>query len=234
MGEPVHPNADQKKNPFIHDVLPRCFQLEFSSADRQADWYQALNGYIFTKDASTLMKNFPFLPIEEESRLNDVHVQENFVQHVYVYTRWKALCASGITLAKLQQFHASHKYLLMSHNSLMTKNLGGIVAKATKADLQQSADTYIKKMTEILKIVATRKGHTNTLQHLQGYLKNTLSAEDKQELTNSIHLYRMGDLPLIAPLTLLRHHFQRSPHDYISQSHYMQPHPNELKLLNQL
>ncbi|PID43758.1 MAG: hypothetical protein CSA52_02825 [Gammaproteobacteria bacterium] len=233
-------------------------QLE-ASADRQADWHRTLSGYILKKDspscgmervkvysggvpartgtgiyAKTMMKNFPCLPVEEEGRLDDVRIRENFVQQVYVYARWRALCASGLSLAKLQQFHASHKYLLMSHNALLTKELGGIVAKAGKTDVQRVAETYIRKMTRVLKIVATRKGHTNTLQHLQGYLKNTLSAEDKQELTDSIQQYRKGYLPLIAPLTLLRHHFRRSPHSYISQSHYMQPHPDELNLLNQL
>jgi len=98
----------------------------------------------------------------------------------------------------------------------------------------QLASDYLEQMMTLLKKVATRNNHVNTLHHIQGYLKNYLSADDKQELTEIIHQYREGLLPLIVPITLLRHHFRRNPDQYIKNSYYMQPHPGELMLLNNL
>ena len=86
----------------------------------------------------------------------------------------------------------------------------------------------------LLKQTATRKSHANTLQHIQGYLKTSLSADDKLALTVNINQYREGLLPLIVPITLLRHHFRHHPNNYISDSYYLQPHPAELTLLNSL
>ena len=93
---------------------------------------------------------------------------------------------------------------------------------------------YLTKMMTLLKLRASRKGHVNTLHHLQGYLKNFISADDKAELVDIIDQYRNGLLPLIVPITLLRHHFRRFPNDYITDSYYMKPHPKELMLLNSL
>ena len=87
---------------------------------------------------------------------------------------------------------------------------------------------------KILKISAKRSNHVNVLEHLRGYLKNELDKSDKQELTDSIENYRRGLLPLIVPITLLRHHFRRHPHPYIERNYYLQPHPDELMLLNSL
>jgi uncharacterized protein YbgA (DUF1722 family) len=122
----------------------------------------------------------------------------------------------------------------MSHNQLMAKQLGAWLAENHKTDLATLTRQYLSKMMTLLKQPATRKNHVNTLQHIQGYLKNHLSADDKLELTTNISQYRKGLLPLIVPITLLRHHFRHYPNKYISDSYYMQPHPAELMLLNNL
>ncbi len=229
------------------------------SAEKQKNWHQELCGYILKKDspscgmervkvykddmptrkgiglyAERMMQNFPNLPVEEEGRLEDARLRENFIQRVYIYARWKALASEEISLAKLQSFHAQHKYIFMSHNQLKAKELGALLADTTASDLEALSQRYLTNMMALLKIIATRNNHVNTLQHIQGYLKNHLDTDDKQELRAAIDEYRKGLLPLIVPITLLRHHFRRHPNTYITNSFYMQPHPGELMLLNNL
>ncbi len=230
-----------------------------ASADNQKHWHQDLCGYILKKSspscgmervnlykgkhpdktgvglyAKRLMENFPQLPVEEEGRLGDARLRENFIQRVYVFARWKTLMAENLTMQGLQQFHAQHKYIFMSHDQVLAKELGALLAQKGTQNIQDLADHYLAHMMGLLKIIATRKTHVNTLQHLQGYLKTHINSDDKQELLFNFEQYRKGLLPLIVPITLLRHYFRRFPNDYITNSYYMQPHPGELMLLNGL
>ena len=237
------------------DVTDKLYDV----ADKQRAWHEELCGYILKKDspscgmervkiyskgmpskkgigiyAKRLMENSPFLPVEEEGRLEDAHLRENFIQRVYVYSRWKMMCKKGLSISGLQEFHANHKYILMSHNQLQARELGSLLAVNKETDLNILARKYLDKLMGLLKSIATRKNHTNTLQHLRGYLKKSLDADDKVELNEVIEGYKMGLLPLIVPITLLRHHFRRNPNEYITQSYYMSPHPGELMLLNNI
>jgi len=83
-----------------------------------------------------------------------------------------------------------------------------------------------------LKKCATRGTHSNVLQHISGYLKQVISADDKQEMQTVIGQYRHGIVPLVVPLTLLKHHFRQHPDRYIAQQAYLQPHPENLSLRN--
>lgn len=229
----------------------------YAVAEKQRQWQTGLCGYIlkkgspscgmervkiYSKDvpnrkgvgifAGRLMENFPCLPVEEEGRLEDARLRENFIQRVYVYSRWKQLLEQGITLSRLQRFHANHKYIFMSHDQIKAKELGALLANAKEQDSECLALGYLSGMMQLLKVIATRNNHVNTLQHIQGYLKRELDADDKEELSSVIEDYRKGLLPLIVPITLLRHHFRKYPNDYITQSYYMSPHPGELALLN--
>ena len=229
------------------------------SAKQQQHWQQDLSGYILKKDspscgmqrvrlykgtmpdrigvgiyAQALMEKFPNLPVEEEGRLGDAILRENFIQRVFIYARWQKMIAKPFSFKALTEFHAQHKYIYMSHDQRLAKELGHWLAQSHHIENQQVLNEYLTNMMAILKIRATRKGHVNTLQHIQGYLKNTISAEDKAELVDIINQYREGLLPLIVPITLLRHHFRRFPNDYITDSYYMKPHPKELMLLNSL
>jgi uncharacterized protein YbgA (DUF1722 family)/uncharacterized protein YbbK (DUF523 family) len=231
----------------------------YRSADEQQSWHRQLSGYILKKGspscgmervrlykgdipdrtgvglyAERLMQNFPDLPVEEEGRLEDPVLRENFIQRVYIYSRWQKLMTQTVSMQSLTLFHARHKYIYMSHNQLLTKQLGAWLAENHKTDLAALTRQYLSKMMTLLKHRATRKNHVNTLQHIQGYLKNHLGPDDKQELTTNISQYRKGLLPLIVPITLLRHHFRHYPNQYISDSYYLQPHPAELMLLNSL
>lgn len=237
------------------DVTDKLYDI----ADKQKQWHEELCGYIFKKDSPScgmervriykkdfpekkgvglytkrLIENFPFLPMEEEGRLEDAHLRENFIRRVYIYARWKNMLQQPVTLSRLQEFHASHKYIFMSHSPTKAKELGALLAVSKIKDLDSLALEYLESMMRLLKIIASRNGHVNTLHHIQGYLKKYLDSDDKEELTSIISEYRQGLLPLIVPITLLRHHFRRHPNDYITQSYYMSPHPGELMLLNNI
>lgn len=182
--------------------------------------------------ADTLMQNNPLLPVEEEGRLGDAKLRENFIQRVYVLHRWKTLIAEGLTPASLTRFHARHKLMIMSHEDY--RELGQLLAEVNKNNLQAIAEQYISILMQLLKKIANRGNHVNVLQHIQGYLKKELSTDDKAELCELIEQYRRGEVPLIVPITLLKHHFRKSPDPYIQESYYMSPYPQELQLINQL
>ena len=182
--------------------------------------------------AAKIMKQFPLLPIEEEGRLGDPNLRENFIQRVFIYHRWRTEYSSSLTIQKLTEFHARHKLIFMSHDQNQSRELGKMAALANKENLQSVADEYILLAMQTLKKVATRRNHVNVLQHIQGYLKKQLDADDKKELVDVLQRYHQGDVPLIVPLTLFLHHFRKSPNEYIEQSWYINPYPAELKLRN--
>jgi len=231
------------------------------SAHQQREWHQDIFGYIVKKgspscgmervkvykngipfpkpDSSgiytqTLMQNFPNLPVEEEGRLGDPLLRENFIQRVFVFKRWRELFESGISWAQLTDFHARHKYIFYSHNQNLGRALGKELSQKITETAEAYAEIYLPKMMQILKITVKRSNHVNVLEHIRGYIKNELKKDDKKELSDCIENYRLGWLPLIVPITLLKHHFMKFPNTYIERSHYLEPHPHQLMLLNQL
>ncbi|MEJ2142082.1 MAG: DUF523 and DUF1722 domain-containing protein [Gammaproteobacteria bacterium] len=229
------------------------------SADKQQYWQQDICGYILKKDspscgmervklyknnmpertgqgiyAARMMQNFPNLPVEEEGRLGDARLRENFIKRVYVYARWKDMQTGGINPKALTDFHAQHKLIIMSHNQNDVRKLGRLLADLNQDNVEMIAEQYLGQLMDSLKIIATRGNHVNVLQHIQGYLKKELDSDDKLELSETIERYSKGELPLIVPVTLLKHHFRKSPDPYINNSFYMTPHPRELSLLNSI
>ena len=162
----------------------------------------------------------------------DPGLRENFIQRVYVLHRWKQLLAQGLSPQRLTHFHARHKLIIMSHGDY--REMGQLLARLTKENLLEIADEYILHLMTMLKSVVTRGQHVNVLQHIQGYLKKDLCVDDKAELCELIERYRNSEIPLIVPLTLLKHHFRKAPDVYIEESFYMSPYPQELQLINQL
>ncbi|MEZ9232207.1 YbgA family protein [Vibrio amylolyticus] len=179
--------------------------------------------------AEQIMKNNPLLPCEENGRLNDQVIRENFITRIFTYQKWLDLCQEGITLHKLIEFHSSHKYLVMTHNIQRYKALGKLLADP-KDSIDVVAENYISMLMETLTIKATRRGHTNTLQHLQGYFKKQLCAQRREELTQEIESYRLGLTPLLVPLTLIKHYMLEYPNDYLERQVYLSPHPKALRL----
>ncbi len=184
--------------------------------------------------ARELMHANPLLPVEEEGRLNDAELRENFINRVYVYARWKALIDAGLSKAGLISFHSAHKYLVMSHSNEMYRELGQMLSDLTRAPLADIADSYITRLMQTLRRPATRKRHTNVMQHLLGYLKNNLDSAHRADLGETIDSYRRGEFPLVVPIRLLQHHFSMHPHPYINEQVYLAPHPQALLLRNNL
>jgi len=182
--------------------------------------------------ARTVMEHWPELPVEEEGRLNDPVLRENFIERVFTYWRWQQLVAGGLTAARIVDFHTRHKLLLMAHSQRAYRELGRTVADCGSRDLDVFGASYIGGLMAALRTRASRKSHTNVLKHVQGYLKERIDAEDKQELNEVIETYRLGRVPLVVPITLLNHHFRRHPNEYMQRQYYLNPHPPELMLRN--
>jgi uncharacterized protein YbgA (DUF1722 family)/uncharacterized protein YbbK (DUF523 family) len=178
--------------------------------------------------AKVLMDTYPHLPVEEEGRLNDLVIRENFITRLYAYHDWFSMLASGLTKHKLIQFHSRYKYLIMAHSPKWYRELGPILADIQ--DLSATATAYFAGFMTALKIKATRKNHTSTLQHIQGYFKKHLTAGQKQELSEAISKYHEGIFPLLVPITLINHYLREHPTPYIESQVYLNPHPEELKL----
>jgi uncharacterized protein YbgA (DUF1722 family)/uncharacterized protein YbbK (DUF523 family) len=180
-----------------------------------------------------LMNRFPLLPVEEEGRLNDMPLRENFIERVFAYYRWTRMLDEEPTPGGLVKFHTVHKLTLMAHSPKHYTGMGRLVADAGKRDWDELTAEYGAQLMQGLAVMGTRGKHVNVLQHLMGYLKNDLSGEDKQELLGLIEDYRQGLVPLIVPLTLLKHHLNRnSVPDWVHQQVYLHPYPKELMLRN--
>lgn len=182
--------------------------------------------------AAALMRAQPNLPVEEDGRLNDPVLRENFITRVFAYAEWRELLNSGLSLKKLYDFHARYKYQLMANSPADCAALGRLLANNQQLRLGILATQYFSLFMQALKKIANRGTHTNVLQHISGYIKRSLDAEDKRELQTLISQYRSGIVPLIVPLTLLKHHFKRHPDRYIAEQVYLQPHPENLSLRN--
>ncbi len=179
--------------------------------------------------ANEIMKANPLLPCEENGRLNDALIRENFIARVYAYKHWQQLSASGLTKHKLTTFHSQYKYTVMSHDLVAYKSLGQLLARSDIA-LENMAEQYISGLMQALKTMATRKKHANTLAHIQGYFSKHLRSFERQELTQQINDYRLGLVPLVAPLTLIKHYLLQYPKNYLSRQAYLSPYPEELRL----
>jgi uncharacterized protein YbgA (DUF1722 family)/uncharacterized protein YbbK (DUF523 family) len=185
--------------------------------------------------AAALMQRFPHLPVEEEGRLQDPRLRENFVARVFAYQRWGQMTEQKITRAGLQQFHAQHKFVLVAHSQIGTRRVGRILAHPGQfPDEQAWAAAYLDGFTEVMRRAPTRRGHTNVLQHLAGYVSDHLDRDEREELTEIIDQYRRGLLPLIVPVTLIRHYVRKFQVPYLLDQVYLSPHPHELMLLNHL
>ena len=177
---------------------------------------------------------YPDLPVEEEGRLNDPVLRENFLVRVFAYADWQRLLATGLSRRALTDFHARYKYQLMANNPLQYKLLGKLLGRMGDATPDEIGPRYFSQLISALKRCATRGTHSNVLLHLSGYLKQQISSDDKQEMLHLIEQYRLGIVPLIVPLTLLKHLFRLHPDPYIARQVYLQPHPENLSLRNAL
>lgn len=223
----------------LDDICGYIFKSKSPSCGMERVKLYPENGSAPTADgvglyARIIMERLPDLPMEEEGRLNDPVLRENFIERVFVYSRWRELASKKPKMSEIVDFHTRHKLVLLSRGQRGYKALGRMIANEQRLPADALAGVYVSRLMEVLKRPATRRNHTNVLQHIQGYLKDALDALDKKELVETIEQYRLGLVPLIVPITLLRHHFRRNPNDYIGNQVYMNPHPPELMLRNSL
>jgi uncharacterized protein YbgA (DUF1722 family)/uncharacterized protein YbbK (DUF523 family) len=182
--------------------------------------------------AMAFMKHFPLLPAEEDGRLHDPGLRENFIERIFLFKRWREMLAGGRRIGRLVDFHTRHKLLVLSHSPKHYTSLGRLVAKAKGMDQQDLYGQYLILLMEAVRLKATVKKHTNVLHHLTGYFKKDLSGDEKQELLEVIDRYYEGALPLIVPITLMNHYVRKYDQPYLKQQVYLAPHPVELKLRN--
>jgi uncharacterized protein YbgA (DUF1722 family)/uncharacterized protein YbbK (DUF523 family) len=182
--------------------------------------------------AKMFMDHFPLLPVEEDCRLHDILLRENFVERIFVYKRWRDLVGKKLTRGALVEFHTDHKLLLMAHSITHYRTLGRIVAQAKQYNPTQLTADYESTLMKALRLKATVKKNTNVLQHIMGYFKKILSKDEKKELLELIDAYLRGYYPLIVPVTLINHYVRKYGENYLARQHYLNPHPVELKLRN--
>lgn len=183
--------------------------------------------------ATSLVSRFPTLPVEEEGRLHDPRLRENFIERIFVHERWSRFLREDRSPGGLVRFHTAHKMTLLAHHPGIYAELGRMVADAGSGDFEQLLGLYEQRFAAALATLANRGRHTNVLQHLTGFLKQALSADEKAELGEALDDYRNGLLPLVVPITLLKHHFRRhEAPDWVASQVYLSPYPKELMLRN--
>ena len=182
--------------------------------------------------ARTFMEHFPLLPAEDEGRLHDPALRENFIERIFTCQRWREVVQQKKSIGALVAFHTRHKLLILSHSPRQYQAMGKLVAAAQKNALSSLYDQYQTMLMEALRIKASASKHSNVLQHMMGYFKAELSADEKQELLETIDRYRRGMLPLIVPVTLISHYVRKYDQPYLKDQYYLNPHPIELQLRN--
>lgn len=182
--------------------------------------------------AAEVVRQFPFLPVEEEGRLADPVLRENFIERVFTYARWKAFLRGEPDLGELVQFHTVHKLLVMAHSPTIYRELGALVGNGKQLEKAELFRRYEELLMMAMALCATVKKHTNVLMHIMGYFKAGLSHEEKEELLELIRQYHDHLVPQIVPITMLKHYCLKFNDSYLRGQLYLSPHPTELALRN--
>jgi uncharacterized protein YbgA (DUF1722 family)/uncharacterized protein YbbK (DUF523 family) len=182
--------------------------------------------------AQHLLETFPELPFEEEGRLHDARLRENFLERVFAYKRIQDLFRARWKLGDLVRFHTAEKLLLLAHDPTSYRDLGRVVARGKQLGRRELEQRYRMSFMSGMHRQATVRRHCNVLQHIQGYFKRNASLEDRRELEDVIESFRRGLIPLIVPITLIRHFVRRYDVEYLRGQTYLEPHPKELMLRN--
>lgn len=254
VGDPAHPRAVGTRDAGLDVSAPLS-----AYGERMAGELDDIDGFIFMQKspscglervkvyqangqpaegggrglfAAAFCARRPELPVEEDGRLHDPVLRENFVTRVFVHADWRRLLGEGLSRQALLDFHARHKYLLMASHPQQYRALGRLLGEVGRHAPEELGPRYFAQLMMALRQCASRGSHGNVLQHLCGYLRPALEPDERAELQQLIEQYRLGILPLVVPLTLLKHHFRRHPHPYVARQVYLQPHPEELGLRN--
>jgi uncharacterized protein YbgA (DUF1722 family)/uncharacterized protein YbbK (DUF523 family) len=182
--------------------------------------------------ARIFMEHFPLLPVEEEGRLHDPKLRENFIERIFALKRWRETVAQKQSVGTLVDFHTRHKLLILSHSTEIHRAMGKLVAEGKGNPLKILYEKYQTLLMQALQLRTTAKKNANVLQHMLGYFKDQLSPDEKQEMLEIINQYRQGLFPLIVPLTLMNHYVRKYDQPYLIEQYYLNPHPVELQLRN--
>lgn len=182
--------------------------------------------------AGMFIKRFPLIPVEEEGRLNDPKLRENFIERIFALRHWRNTLEHGRTRGNLVKFHTVNKLLLRSHGEKYYRLMGKLVAVDKKHSAKVLYGEYEEMLMRALTLQATVAKHINVMMHILGYFKKQLSAAEKAELLGLIEEYRQGYLPLVVPLTLFSHYVRKYDQPYLKEQTYLDPHPVALMLRN--
>jgi len=182
--------------------------------------------------SAAVARHFPLLPMEEEGRLIDPHIRENFIERVFCCRRWKDFLLGSPGLGELVEFHSRHKLLVMSHSTQIYREMGVLMAHGSEMKRQELFWRYEELLMKGLALHATAKKNTNVLMHIMGYFKKELGHDEKSELLETIGQYHDQVVPLLVPLTLLKHYVKKYDQPYLKHQVYLAPHPAELMLRN--
>jgi len=180
--------------------------------------------------ARAFMEHYPLVPVEDDGRLNDPLIRENFMLQIFTMKRWRENLAVRRSMGSLVDFHTRNKLLILSHSQKHYRLMGKLVADGKKMPIKALYDQYQQILMEALKLKTTIKKHTNVMQHLMGYFKKQLTPDEKQELLEVFEHYRNELVPLLVPITLINHYVRKYDQAYLKQQTYLNPHPLELKL----
>jgi uncharacterized protein YbgA (DUF1722 family)/uncharacterized protein YbbK (DUF523 family) len=180
--------------------------------------------------ARLFMEHFPLLPVEEDGRLHDPRLRENFIEAIFTFRRWRDLLAAGATAAALVAFHARHKLLFMSHSVELARQMGRLTSRAGELSHGRLLEDYQRLLMQTVRTLATPAKHSNVLQHALGYFKRQLTEDEKREMLQLVEQYRYGNVPLVVPLTLLNHYVRKYQPPWLDEQVYLCPHPIELHL----
>jgi len=208
---------------------PSCGVFRAKLYDTEGHTISANSGGMF---ASRFRELFPMVPIEEEGRLFDNGLRENFIERIFAQFQWKQLIAGDHTLNRIMTFHARWKYTLMAHSPAGQKELGALIGSAKPADSESVYEHYFPQFMNVLSQPATVGKNANVLEHIMGYFRENLSADEKAELVGLIHRYQDHLIPLIVPITLLNHFVRKYQPSYLLDQNFLNPHPLELMLRN--
>ncbi len=182
--------------------------------------------------ARIFMEHFPLLPVEDEGRLNDPKLRENFIERIFTLKRWRETLAQKGGRGSIVEFHTMHKLLILSHSPVHYQSMGQLVAKAKEFSLKELQQKYQALLMEALLLKTTPKKNSNVLLHMMGYFKVRLSSDEKKELLEVIDHYGQGYIPLVVPVTLINHYVRKYDQPYLKGQAYLNPHPIELQLRN--
>ncbi len=254
VGDPADPRLVTTRSGIDHTERMKSWARQRLDALAQED----LCGFIFKKDspssgmqrvkvyndkgmaektgsglfAKAFMERFPRVPTEEEGRLYDPRLRENFIERIFALQRWRDALDQGKSMGRLVAFHTREKLLLLSHSPEHYRSMGKLVAAGKQQPMGQLYDGYERMFVEALALKATPAKHVNVLQHILGYFKKNLVADEKQEMLALIDDYRAGNVPLIVPITLINHYVRKYAEPYLAQQSYLNPHPIALQLRN--